>query len=91
MPSSKLPTNFNLRGILPEVMLLLQREAKRLNISVNTLILNVLEKGIGFSCQIKRPVYHDLDHLAGSWSEKDTKTFLKNTEYFEQIDKEFWS
>lgn len=34
---------------------------------------------------------HDLDHLSGTWSSKDGKTFKKNTKAFEQIDKDLWS
>jgi len=34
-----------------------------------------------------------VDHLAGAgtWSSEDAKEFEKNTEYFEQIDKDLWS
>ena len=82
-------SNFNLRGIPSEVMVLLKREAKRLQTSVNILILKMIERGLGFTCE--KPVYHDLDHLAGSWSSAEEKTFEENTQYFEQIDKELWS
>ncbi len=37
-------SNFNLRSISPELMLLLKREAKKLDISVNMLILKLIEK-----------------------------------------------
>lgn len=35
--------------------------------------------------------YHDLDHLANSWSSEEEKLFQENTEFFEQIDKELWN
>jgi hypothetical protein len=82
-------SNFNLRGIPSEVMDLLKQEAKRLQTSVNVLILKMIERGLGFTNE--RPVFHDLDHLAGSWSSAEEKTFEENTEYFEKIDKELWS
>ena len=81
--------NFNLRGIPSEVMILLKREAKRLRTSVNVLILKMIERGLGFSCE--KHSYHDLDYLAGSWSSTEKNTFEENTKYFEKIDKELWS
>ena len=42
-------SNFNLRGIPSEVMTLLKKEAKRLHISVNTLVLKIIESGLGLS------------------------------------------
>ncbi len=82
-------SNFNLRGISAEVMALLKQEAERLHTSVNVLILKMIERGLGFS--YKKPAYHDLDRLAGSWSSAEEKVFEENTQYFEQIDKELWS
>lgn len=81
-------SNFNLRGISPEIMSLLKREAQRSHTSVNSLVLKMVERGLGFTH--KKLEYHDLDHLAGSWSTADEKMFKENTESFEQIDKELW-
>lgn len=82
-------SSFNLRGIPEDVMALLKREAKRLRTSVNVLILKMIERGLGFSCE--KSSYHDLDHLAGSWSSAEKKAFEENTKQFEKIDKELWS
>lgn len=82
-------SSFNLRGIPEEVMTLLKREAKRLRTSVNALILKMVERGLGFTCE--KSSYHDLDHLAGTWSSADGKAFEENTKQFEKIDKELWS
>jgi hypothetical protein len=84
-------TNFNLRGLDAEVMSTLKKEAKKQQTSVNVLILKLIEQGIGFSREIKRLVYHDLDKLAGTWSAKEAKEFEKNTQYFEKIDEDLWS
>ena len=81
-------SNFNLRGVPSEVMILLKREAKRLRTSVNTLVLKMIERGLGFTCE--KLAYHDLDHLAGSWSNAEGKAFQENIQPFEQIDKELW-
>jgi hypothetical protein len=84
-----LSSNFNLRGIPSDLMIHLKREAKRLHISVNVLILQMIERGLGITQ--KKTLYHDLDHLAGSWSSAEEKEFQKQTQYFEQIDKDLWS
>jgi hypothetical protein len=83
-------SNFNLRGIPAEVMSLLKQEAKEHHISVNHLILQILEQGIGYSKQVKRARYHDLDYLAGTWTENERESFVENTKFFENIDSEMW-
>lgn len=81
-------SNFNLRGIPLEVMTLLKREAKRLHVSVNTLVLKMVERGLGVT--LEKRTYHDLDHLAGSWSTKEEKDFKETIQPLEKIDKELW-
>lgn len=87
---SKMATfNFNLRGVPSELMNLLKSEAEKLNTSVNALILKIIEGRFGLVQD--KPVYHDLDHLASTWSSSEEKAFEENTRYFEKIDEEFWS
>lgn len=81
-------SNFNLRGIPSEIMALLKKEAKRLHTSVNTLVLKMIEQGLGLTHA--KPLHHDLDHLAGSWSKAEEAMFKENIQPFEQIDKELW-
>jgi hypothetical protein len=82
--------NFNLRGISPKVMVALKKEAEKQNTSVNLLIIKLVEKGMGYSHEIERPVYHDLDKLAGTWTAKDARDFDKAIKDFEKIDKDIW-
>lgn len=84
-------TNFNLRGIDPKVMTLLKHEAEKRNTSINLLILNCIERSLGYSHKVSKPTYHDLDHLAGTWQDEDAKAFKENTKHFEKIDKDLWS
>ncbi len=84
-------SNFNLRGVSSQVMTLLKRQAKEQKTSVNILILKLIEQGIGYSKKSKKIVYHDLDKLAGTWSDQESKTIKKNIRSFEKIDKELWS
>lgn len=83
-------SNFNLRNVTPDVMSSLRREAAKQKISINSLILLIIERGLGITHQTKKTVFHDLDYLAGTWSDKDKKAFDDNTKCFEKIDKELW-
>ncbi len=83
--------NFNLRNIGPDVMDLLKKEAVKQNLSVNSFILQMIEKGLGISHSRKKSVYHDLDDLAGTWDKKEKNVFDKNVKSFEKIDKELWT
>lgn len=83
--------NFNLRGLHPEVMKVLKYKAHEENTSVNQVIIKLIEQGIGHRQKEKRTTYHDLDHLFGTWSDKDKKIFDSNTKSFEEIDKEMWT
>ncbi len=82
--------NFNLRGVAPEVMSQLKAAAKKQKTSVNLLIIKILENNLGYSPTLKKPIYHDLDKLAGTWSAKDMQNFEKHTKEFEKIDKDLW-
>jgi hypothetical protein len=84
-------SNFNLRGLSSEVMMSLKKEASRAHTSVNSLILGMIEHQLGFSKTRPRPIFKDLDHLAGTWSSSDAESFQKATQYFEQIDTELWN
>jgi hypothetical protein len=86
MPAS----NFNLRKIAPEVMLLLKKEAVKQKISINSLILKIIDQGLGITHPVKKVIFHDLDYLAGTWSNKEKKEFDDNIKPFENIDEELW-
>ena len=36
------------------------------------------------------PIHHDLDFLAGTWSEEDAAEFDNSTEAFRRVDEELW-
>lgn len=78
--------NFNLRGIEPCLMIALKQKASQQNISVNVLILKIIKSAVGHNRGITRPVYNDLDKLAGTWSNNQANAFTKHTEPLEDID-----
>ena len=82
--------NFNLRGVSPKVMNLLKQEAKKLKISVNSLILRLIEQGVGFSNKRQKIKHHDLDFLIGTWSTEESNQFDDDVKVFERIDDELW-
>jgi len=83
--------NFNLRNITPKTMAKLKKEAEKQKISVNSLILQIVEQGLGNIIPRKKSLFHDLDHLAGTWSKEDESEFNKNIESFEKGDKQVWN
>lgn len=68
----------------------LKSQSKELKISVNHLILKLVEQGMGRGEKPKRVVYHDLDFLFGTWTAKECKEFEERTKIFEKIDEEMW-
>ncbi len=78
-------SNFNLRGLSPETMISLKKEARRLRMSVNALVLKMIEGELGFASE--KLMYHDLDHLAGSWSSVEEATFEENTQLSGKLSK----
>lgn len=83
-------TNMHLRGLGQHLMRALKEKALSQKISMNKLILGLLQEAMGLHAQYKHKTYHDLDKLAGTWSPQDAEEFLRNTETFEQIDEELW-
>ncbi|MDN3514083.1 MAG: Arc family DNA-binding protein [Candidatus Brocadia sp.] len=79
-----------IRGVDDEVAKLLKERAKSEGTSVNSLLLKMVKESLGIEKKSRIKLYHDLDHLAGTWSEKDLKEFQKNVEALEKIDKEIW-
>jgi hypothetical protein len=39
---------------------------------------------------LETPTYHDLDHLAATWSDEQAKEFLEAIADLDQVDKELW-
>ena len=67
------------------------REAARRGISEETLILELIRKGIGTDREsLEIQAYHDLDSLAGTWSDEEAKQFLDATADFERVDEKLW-
>ena len=80
-----------LRGIEGELEAALQSEAERLGSSLNVTVIGVLRRAFGLTKRKYHRDYHDLDHLAGTWTDKELTEFENNTSAFSQIDEDMWS
>ncbi|MEE9452451.1 MAG: hypothetical protein V3V61_06840 [Gammaproteobacteria bacterium] len=83
--------NINLRVTDDLIMEHLKQEAKANHISVNTLILQLLRRGLGLVHERHKPIYHELDKYAGTWDKKEADKFLNSLSDFEKIDEALWS
>jgi hypothetical protein len=65
----------------------LLQEANRQGLSVEALAARLLKESLR-AMQVS--AHHDLDALAGTWSEADAKEFLEAILPFEEIDEAMW-
>ena len=67
----------SLRNIDAEMADALKKRAKCEGRSINATVLNLLREAVGITKKKRTKVYHDLDNLVGTWSEKDEQLFKK--------------
>lgn len=81
----------SIRGLDDQVMAELKRRAAERNASVNTLVLQLLNQGLG---RVQQPGalrrHDDLDALAGRWSAAEAEAFGAATAGFAEIDPAQW-
>lgn len=81
--------SLTIRGLDEMLEKALHQKSKEIHQSLNKTILGILREALGIGTERYR-TYHDLDNLAGTWSDEEFEDFQKNTEVFEQIDRELW-
>jgi hypothetical protein len=77
--------SLTIHGIDSDLEKTLKDEAKLRRTSMNKLVLQILKQDLS-----NRKQYHDLDHLAGTWSIEEAREFEKSMPTFEHIDEEMW-
>lgn len=84
-------TNLSIRGLDARALAELKSKAAKEDASVNTLVLRLIEQGLGHK-RAKREVrrYDDLDALAGSWRKSEGAEFARATAPFGKVDPELW-
>ncbi len=83
-------TNLHLRGIAPPLMAQLKTQAASQEVSVNSLILQLLQESLGLKAPPRSRTYNDLDPLAGTWDLAQSEEFKQACTDFEEIDKGLW-
>jgi len=79
-----------IRGLDDLTIKALKEKAKKEGSSVNAALVKLLQEELGIKKKKRTVVYNDLDHLAGTWSDKDYKEFLQATADFAKIDENMW-
>jgi plasmid stability protein len=69
----------------------INEEAARRGISVELLVVEIIHKGISIERESSQlHTYHDLDSLAGTWSDEQATDFLNAVAAFEYVDEKLW-
>lgn len=78
------------RNLPPAVAKAVKEKARREKLSLNKAIVRLLEEATGVDAGKKKIVHHDLDHLAGAWSEAEYREFMAALREQRQIDPAMW-
>jgi hypothetical protein len=76
-----------IRDVDPVVVENIKLAAKQRKVSVNRLVAETLTECFAGDAL---PRYHDLDALAGTWSEEDLREFEEAIEPLTSIDQDLW-
>jgi hypothetical protein len=83
-------TTITLRKLPPEVEREIRRRAKEKGISSNKAVIGMLEKQMGLKEKREKTKHHDLDHLFGAWTKKQSEDFDRALAEQREIDPELW-
>ena len=79
-----------LRGFDNDLEHHIRATAEKLGVSLNKAVLHLLREGLEPPVEPKT-IGHRLDHLFGSWTERDEEEFLEAVSGLDQVDPEMWS
>jgi plasmid stability protein len=68
----------------------IRQRAKKKGVSINKVVISLLQDHLGESEMGPVRRYHDLDGLAGSWSKQKAEAFEKTLAQQRAIDPEMW-
>ena len=77
------------RNLPPAVAKAVKEKARREKLSLNRAVVRLLEEATGEKPG-KKVIHHDLDHLAGTWSEEEYQQFMAALREQRQIDPGMW-
>ncbi len=76
------------RNLPPAVVKAVKEKARKEKLSLNRAIVALLEEATG--AQPRTVLHHELDHLAGRWSDEEYRGFMEALREQRQIDPEMW-
>ena len=79
-----------LRNLPPAVERAIRQRAKKKGVSVNKVVISLLQDHLGESERRTVRRYHDLDELAGAWSRQEAEIFERALAKQRGIDPEMW-
>ncbi|MCD6116718.1 antitoxin [bacterium] len=79
-----------IRGVDSALAEAIKKTAEKHQESMNQTLLKLLKDSLGLTKKPAFPKYKDLDSMAGTWTVKEEKEFIKNTGSFREIDEEMW-
>ncbi len=82
------------RNIDPDLLKKIKELAQKENLSMNKFSTKILKQALLTGEKKKIPGqirHHDLDELAGTWSEQEKQAFEQALKQQRQIDEELWS
>ena len=80
-----------LRNLPPELARIIRRKASENRSSINRAVIGLLEEGVGIRPKRGvKPLYHDLDALAGAWTKEAGAAFEAALLRQRGIDPELW-
>jgi hypothetical protein len=82
--------SITLRKIPPELRRKLEEQARADGASLAKAVLKLLEECTGIRKRNRRVLHHDLDFLAGTWTEAEASAFEKTLSEQRKIAPELW-
>lgn len=84
-------TAITLRNIPPKLQDVIQKRAEAEGLSLNKVVIRMLEEAAGQRrTASKATLHHDLDHLAGTWSDAEASAFEASLAEQRKVDPEIW-
>lgn len=83
-------TAITLRNIPPKLQKAIRQRAGREGLSLNKVVLRMLEEATGEENTKSRELHHDLDHLAGTWSDQEAAGFDAALVEQRSVDPDLW-
>lgn len=83
-------TAITLRNIPPKLQEVIRKRAGKAGLSLNKTVIRMLEEAAGQRATTGRGLHHDLDHLAGTWTDEEAAAFDVALAEQRRVDPELW-